>query len=342
MGQGVYPRVCGGTGDMDDLLGRFRGLSPRVRGNRTNRLRHGMEPGSIPACAGEPCPRTYDSSPCTVYPRVCGGTFRHQPHRNRLPGLSPRVRGNRTELETTPAAGGSIPACAGEPPGHRGGRIGIGVYPRVCGGTVCRQYYPIYRAGLSPRVRGNPPSWSSRRAVSGSIPACAGEPTGLPHCPYPCRIYPRVCGGTEQQQLAALDKVGLSPRVRGNRSLRSSTAASRGSIPACAGEPCGMAEGMPARYGSIPACAGEPRNGRLSGVYGGVYPRVCGGTPRSGEGSGRHTGLSPRVRGNPVGAVVRVGCEGSIPACAGEPRANGIPHRKRGVYPRVCGGTSDG
>ena len=29
-----------------------------------------------------------------------------------------------------------------------------------------------------------------------SIPAYAGEPTAPPACPPPCRVYPRVCGGT--------------------------------------------------------------------------------------------------------------------------------------------------
>ena len=51
-------------------------------------------------------------------------------------------------------------------------------------------------------------------------------------------------------------------------------------------------------------------------------------------------GLSPRVRGNPVGGWDPDGVDGSIPACAGEPR-----RRRRGrlwsmVYPRVCGGTA--
>ena len=30
---GVYPRVCGGTGNVKDIYGKVWGLSPRVRGN---------------------------------------------------------------------------------------------------------------------------------------------------------------------------------------------------------------------------------------------------------------------------------------------------------------------
>ncbi len=50
-------------------------------------------------------------------------------------------------------------------------------------------------------------------------------------------------------------------------------------------------------------------------------------------------GLSPRVRGNLSGlrSDSRVG--GSIPACAGEPKASSHTPRGYRVYPRVCGGT---
>ena len=50
----VYPRVCGGTPGSTKLATRLRGLSPRVRGNLTQRRRDSIGPGSIPACAGEP------------------------------------------------------------------------------------------------------------------------------------------------------------------------------------------------------------------------------------------------------------------------------------------------
>ena len=52
----------------------FPGLSPRVRGNLSDRGRVRKERRSIPACAGE------RFIPCTaarvikVYPRACGGT----------------------------------------------------------------------------------------------------------------------------------------------------------------------------------------------------------------------------------------------------------------------------
>ena len=50
----VYPRVCGGTSGGFRIHRRDPGLSPRVRGNRAGQRPPLNNPGSIPACAGEP------------------------------------------------------------------------------------------------------------------------------------------------------------------------------------------------------------------------------------------------------------------------------------------------
>ena len=112
------------------------------------------------------------------------------------------------------------------------------------------------------------------------------------------RVYPRVCGGASATVGLGHRSRGLSPRVRGSRSLGGRPVQSAGSIPACAGEP-------PAWF----SCCRTAR----------VYPRVCGGA-----GSQRHqttpaAGLSPRVRGSPCGRSFSAHMARSIPACAGEP-----------------------
>ena len=59
----VYPRVCGGTvWDNDVELG-DAGLSPRVRGNRTQGVKPTATRRSIPACAGEPSLRISRTRP---------------------------------------------------------------------------------------------------------------------------------------------------------------------------------------------------------------------------------------------------------------------------------------
>ena len=201
----------------------------------------------------------------------------------------------------------------------------------------------IGKMGLSPRVRGNPMTTTAANPKSGSIPACAGEPSAaaasaaarrsgsIPACagepttnsamPPPPAVYPRVCGGTASCPARAAAVSGLSPRVRGNHYAGVYYAAQRRSIPACAGEP-------------------DPGTGLAAART--VYPRVCGGTLSNWPTTPSARGLSPRVRGNRVGNPEQPDELGSIPACAGEPPAAARRQPCRPVYPRVCGGTTDG
>ena len=93
----------------------------------------------------------------------------------------------------------------------------VKVYPRVCGGTFVLQRKRHPRQGLSPRVRGNLHYHLNHRVVTGSIPACAGEPGRGGRGGRLMGVYPRVCGGTAQQRPDPAGGRGLSPRVRGNR-----------------------------------------------------------------------------------------------------------------------------
>ena len=172
----VYPRVCGGTICGAEPITVTSGLSPRVRGNRPLDRLGVWRIGSIPACAGEPCPEPAAFQTGRVYPRVCGGTPHVTDVVQQLQGLSPRVRGNRRRSWTRRQRAGSIPACAGEPGRPGWGRSCPRVYPRVCGGTSRVYRVLLGVAGLSPRVRGNQLDDRPVILLSGSIPACAGEP----------------------------------------------------------------------------------------------------------------------------------------------------------------------
>ena len=50
-------------------------------------------------------------------------------------------------------------------------------------------------------------------------------------------------------------------------------------------------------------------------------------------------GLSPHVRGNPTIDPRADVLQGSIPACAGQPRRGSMQAPRRKVYPRMCGAT---
>ncbi len=131
----VYPRVCGGTEMKRNDISGEDGLSPRVRGNLTRVVVLKLRPGSIPACAGEPCDHVPFFVLSKVYPRVCGGTPCSFSTVTSRSGLSPRVRGNPFIWNISLMTLGSIPACAGEPPLVFSVLFLFGVYPRVCGGT---------------------------------------------------------------------------------------------------------------------------------------------------------------------------------------------------------------
>ena len=357
----VYPRVCGGTPAGLTEPQQAQGLSPRVRGNRIRHLRATPAAGSIPACAGEPYAIQRPGSCARVYPRVCGGTANafQLPYSGQ--GLSPRVRGNLHFLAVRDEDDGSIPACAGEPTPGSMIRPSRTVYPRVCGGTPLPIHGRTALGGLSPRVRGNPGPVPEHVDEAGSIPACAGEPRGRARTGCPSRVYPRVCGGTGYRASNPANGEGLSPRVRGNPpTWRRGTRRARVYPRVCGGTSPGRAgraalRGLSPRVrgnhadsyhrirleGSIPACAGEPGSVTSTAAGPRVYPRVCGGTARGWPRCGARPGLSPRVRGNHPNGGRPAPCRGSIPACAGEPRAALGGRQRRGVYPRVCGGTAD-
>ena len=217
-------------------------------------------------------------------------------------GLSPRVRGNRTGGRHRRAGGGLSPRVRGNHRVFRPYPPGLGSIP-ACAGEPAKAFNAAKREEVYPRVCGG--TVIERRAghyVQGLSPRVRGNRSPAAMYAYPVCVYPRVCGGTGICHSAMPAAHGLSPRVRGNRSNDVIPAAVHRSIPACAGEPAGL--GMRHRAS-------------------GVYPRVCGGTWLVMTIVLVMQGLSPRVRGNPCG-LSRFQClAGSIPACAGEPEANG-------------------
>ena len=172
------------------------GLSPHARGNRALTESTAFTRRSIPACAGEPTWWTAASGDPVVYPRVRGGTWQLATAAPRGSGLSPRARGNHRRSEASRAFGRSIPACAGEPTPGRTPRRVQKVYPRVRGGTAKGASALRSRSGLSPRARGNRERRQSADKITGSIPACAGEPGALSVVSAQFGVYPRVRGGT--------------------------------------------------------------------------------------------------------------------------------------------------
>ena len=236
--------------------------------------------------------------------------------------------------------------------------------------------------GLSPRGRGKPPGAKGVAAISGSIPAWAGETPPFARCLRAGAVYPRVGGGNDNAYAGNPCFEGLSPRGRGKLHLRVVGGRRCGSIPAWAGEtpptygvggglevyprvgggnftyrscarstaglsPRGRGKlsqcaGSPCRRGSIPAWAGETPPRFVRSIAIAVYPRVGGGNRLEQRRKRLPRGLSPRGRGKHVHDGGERAAVGSIPAWAGETQGLRQRVHRDGVYPRVGGGNLRG
>ena len=252
---------------------------------------------SIPAWAGETSSISRMSIPEAVYPRVGGGNARGEIGGSWFQGLSPRGRGKLGIARKCCRCRRSIPAWAGETWARILAISLSGVYPRVGGGNGRQPLHGTRTGGLSPRGRGKRGVAAQRRDFQGSIPAWAGETRRDGQHGQHRGVYPRVGGGNERRQPAAVYPQGLSPRGRGKLGTGSHGGLTRRSIPAWAGE-----------TGHI-----RPARRRWQ-----VYPRVGGGNRRSRWSIGSLPGLSPRGRGKPAAGPALEEDERSIPAWAGE------------------------
>ena len=147
------------------------------------------------------------------------------------------MRGNHLGQALLSGRGGSIPTHAGKPEPIRNDQDRKKVYPHACGETLRSRCLRTARKGLSPRMRGNPLRHCSKQIIPRSIPTHAGKPLGHNDAPPERWVYPHACGETTPAGLKSAWTQGLSPRMRGNRSMPAAAARSRRSIPTHAGKP---------------------------------------------------------------------------------------------------------
>ena len=317
----VYPHVCGAAILTPAEQLTAKGLSPRVRGSLHQRKGRYAYLGSIPTCAGQPPPAQGTLCVSRVYPHVCGAAMVCTVSLEVVSGLSPRVRGSLAIARAAPAAGGSIPTCAGQPGLSLPLDCQLQVYPHVCGAAMNWRIYVLLYIGLSPRVRGSRGvpvgyHWSYR-----SIPACAGQP-GLKIAFSSAKpVYPHVCGAASPLIACVVIVGGLSPRVRGSLVIKVHLSIRPRSIPTCAGQPM-SAVAMRTRYqGLSPRVRGSQGLHTADVMVSAVYPHVCGAAKWNTPLVWSMTGLSPRVRGSLTNSTGAFAAKRSIPTCAGQPCA---------------------
>ena len=192
---GSIPAHAGKPPPDDKVIDILKGLSPPMRGNPVSPGCTRSWIGSIPAHAGKPPARYSPETFSWVYPRPCGETALAAMAVVSAGGLSPPMRGNLVDRDSTLGRRGSIPAHAGKPHLRALRHPQFGVYPRPCGETVNATIFLPDARGLSPPMRGNQ-AGDPERYGNGSIPAHAGKPS--------------------RRRSSSACRPGLSPPMRGN------------------------------------------------------------------------------------------------------------------------------
>ncbi len=212
----VHPRLRGGAYSIMDARTEAKGPSPPARGSHRRSRLHAETVGSIPACAGEPRRHAGVVARRSVHPRLRGGADECLRVSRGPVGPSPPARGSRRETTMLTIKRGSIPACAGEPTRRAVTRASRRVHPRLRGGAGSSASPLICRMGPSPPARGSHALAPPRRAPHGSIPACAGEPTGRNSGCRCTGVHPRLRGGAGSRSDARRRPSGPSPPARGS------------------------------------------------------------------------------------------------------------------------------
>ena len=165
-------------------------------------------------------------------------------------------------------------------------------------------------------MRGTPHLVFAAAALSGIIPAYAGN-TGFRALPrLRCGDHPRVCGEHLFDGERACCGMGSSPRMRGTPRHND-----------CPHHPTGI----------IPAYAGNTASARCASIARRDHPRVCGEHTVVVDFVGGLPGSSPRMRGTLYQQHHNQRIAGIIPAYAGNTHVRHWRCRRQGDHPRVCG-----
>ena len=172
---GDHPRACGEHWPTISAWPSTRGSSPRMRGTLQRKHALADMAGIIPAHAGNTYGEPHHDLAGGDHPRACGEHESQAWRSCRLEGSSPRMRGTRPTFSHGRAAGGIIPAHAGNTatpprllPAPRD-------HPRACGEHYNGQTKNFRVTGSSPRMRGTLAPLSHMVQDQGIIPAHAGN-----------------------------------------------------------------------------------------------------------------------------------------------------------------------
>ena len=189
-------------------------------------------------------------------------------------------------------------------------------HPRICGEHRNLFDELTDGQGSSPHMRGTQNASHLRPAVSGIIPAYAGNTLRLRRMFSSTRDHPRICGEHHGQTNKVMTIVGSSPHMRGTLI---------------------GGDGLKTGRGIIPAYAGNTLVFQWMMYASRDHPRICGEHMLLSCVFARSLGSSPHMRGTPPESYLVQNCRGIIPAYAGNTCSLRRLYLTQRDHPRICG-----
>ena len=169
-------------------------------------------------------------------PRLCAANTFSNLFSKPSPGGSPPLRGKQHRSGDKTDSGWWIPAFAGQTWSFIVQPYSPGADPRICGANTETARRAVFRAGGSPHLRGKLVCFLQGPAITGWIPAFAGQTIKLLRACLAFKVDPRLCGANQASQGWQGIVLGGSPPLRGKRRLLGRPGAQLWWIPAFAGQ----------------------------------------------------------------------------------------------------------
>ena len=226
------------------------------------------------------------------------------------------MRGTPSRTRCEGRQSGIIPAYAGNTVPLRSIHSAYWDHPRICGEHLRGLHACMSEQGSSPHMRGTLLAHGVECAITGIIPAYAGN-TFIPRSiNIFSQDHPRICGEHIAKNLTTGEVKGSSPHMRGTR-IR------------------------PPEYartlGIIPAYAGNTWTPSISPALPWDHPRICGEHSRGLRRMTVARGSSPHMRGTLHKRDYRFPRWRIIPAYAGNTSALSPSGNRYRDHPRICG-----
>ena len=199
---------------------------------------------------------------------------------------------------------------------RKSGLTRFGFCPRMRRKKFFQPPFEPVTQGSPPHARGKDKIFFLCLPPRGITPACAGKSASKPSSSAASRDHPRVRGEKSLKSSSMMPAQGSPPRARGKAGFRHA----RGQQP-----------------GITPACAGKRTSTMRAGFSPGDHPRVCGEKESASAEATHGQGSPPRVRGKVKARIHRAAARGITPARAG--KSNGVCRYQRHDrdHPRACG-----